>query len=61
MIMSTNIFFMNQMLPQFKMFDINHIEVSISDLIKEHHNNFVKLEATISNTYEKICCFFEEK
>lgn len=52
--MSTNIFFMNQMLPQFKMFDINHIEVSISDLIKEHHNNFVKLEATISNTYEKI-------
>lgn len=50
----SNMFFMNQMLPQFKMFNINHIEVSINDLIKEHHNNFVKLETKISDMYEKI-------
>lgn len=50
----SNMFFMNQMLPKFKLFNINHIEVSINELIKEYHTNFVKLENKIENMYETI-------
>ncbi len=39
-----NIFFMNQFLPQFNFFDVNHVEPTINEMLTEQHDNFVKLE-----------------
>jgi oligopeptidase A len=50
----SNIFFINQMLPQFNLFNVDHIEISIHELINERHTNFVNLENKINDNYNTL-------
>ena len=39
---------LNQGLPLFNLFNVHNIEPTISNLLREQHNNFVSLEEKIS-------------